>query len=375
VASSSSSPSTSRSSSLGRVERLDVHAYTIPTDQPESDGTLEWDSTSVVVVEAHGGGRTGLGYTYCDTSAAGVVRSLLAPIVEGEDATAVRALWLRLGARLRNAGRPGIGFCALSAVDQALWDLKARLLDVPLVDLLGVAHDGVPIYGSGGFCSYSLERLGEQLGDWAADGIPRVKIKVGRKPEEDPARLDAARRAIGDDVELFVDANGAFSPKQALAWAERYSREWSVTWFEEPVSSADLEGLRLLCAAGPPGLDIAAGEYAYVPADFRNLVPAVDCLQADVTRCGGITGLLSASGLANAHGLDVSAHCAPAISAHAFCAVERLRHCEYFHDHVRIEPLLFDGVPQPEGGLLRPDRTRPGNGLELKRADVERFSV
>jgi L-alanine-DL-glutamate epimerase-like enolase superfamily enzyme len=358
-----------------RVERLDVQAYSIPTDEPESDGTLEWDSTTIVVVEARCGGRTGLGYTYCDAAAAEVVRSLLAPGVEGEDATDVRAVWLRLGARLRNAGRPGIGFCALSAVDQALWDLKARLLDVPLVDLLGAAHDGVPIYGSGGFCSYSLERLREQLGGWAAAGIPRVKIKVGREPERDPARLDAVREAIGDDTELYVDANGAFARKQALAWAERYALEWGVTWFEEPVSSADVEGLRLLRDAGPAGLEIAAGEYAYVPADFRNLAGAVDCLQADVTRCGGITGLLSASGLANAHGLDVSAHCAPSISAHAFCAVERLRHCEYFHDHVRLEPLLFDGVPEPRGGVLSPDRSRPGNGLELKRADAERFSV
>jgi L-alanine-DL-glutamate epimerase-like enolase superfamily enzyme len=287
----------------------------------------------------------------------------------------VRAAWLAMGRAVRNAGRPGISFCAISAVDQALWDLKARLLGVPLVTLLGAAHDTVPIYGSGGFCSYSNERLQEQLGDWAAAGIPRVKMKVAREPERDPERLDAAREAIGDDVDLYVDANGAFSPKHALAWAERYALEWSVAWFEEPVSSADFAGLRLVREHGPVGLDIAAGEYAYVPADFRNLVGCVDCLQADVTRCGGITGLLSASGLANAHALDVSAHCAPAISGHAFCAVERRRHLEYFHDHVRVEHLLLDGVLQPEAGVLRPDRSRAGNGLELKRKEVERWSA
>jgi L-alanine-DL-glutamate epimerase-like enolase superfamily enzyme len=357
------------------VGRLDVHAYTIPTDEPESDGTLEWDSTTIVVVEAHAGGRTGLGYTYCDAAAAAVVSSQLVGVVEGEDAMDIRAAWLRIGAQLRNAGRPGIGFCAISAVDQALWDLKARLLDVPLVVLLGAAHDDVPIYGSGGFCSYSLERISEQLGGWAAQGIPRVKMKVGREPERDPVRLDAAREAIGEDVELYVDANGAFARKEALAWAERYALEWNVTWFEEPVSSADFEGLRLLRDRGPAGLEITAGEYAYVPADFRNLVGCLDCLQADVTRCGGITGLLSASGLANAHSIDVSAHCAPAISTHAFCAVERRRHLEYFHDHVRVEGMLFDGVPGPENGVLRPDRSRPGNGLELKRADAEKLAA
>jgi L-alanine-DL-glutamate epimerase-like enolase superfamily enzyme len=358
-----------------QVERLDVDAFTIPTDQPESDGTLEWDSTTIVVVEAHAGGKAGLGYTYCDAAAAEVVSSQLAGAVEGEDVMDVRAAWLRMGAQLRNAGRPGIGFCAISAVDQALWDLKARLLDVPLVVLLGAAHDDVPVYGSGGFCSYSLERIREQLGGWAAAGIPRVKMKVGREPDHDPARLDAAREAIGDDVELYVDANGAFARKEALAWAERYTESWGVKWFEEPVSSADFDGLRLLRDEGPGGLEIAAGEYAYVPADFRNLVGCVDCLQADVTRCGGITGLLSASGLANAHSIDVSAHCAPAISTHAFCAVERRRHLEYFHDHVRLEGMLFDGVPEPENGVLRPDRSRPGNGLELKRADAERLAA
>jgi L-alanine-DL-glutamate epimerase-like enolase superfamily enzyme len=357
------------------VERLDVHACTVPTDEPESDGTLEWDSTTIVIVEAHAGGETGIGYTYCDIAAAELVRSTLADAVHGCDAMDVRAAWLKLGARVRNTGRPGIAFCAISAVDQALWDVRARLLDVPLATLLGPAHDEVPIYGSGGFCAYSNERLQEQLGDWAAAGIPRVKMKVGREPQRDPARLDAAREAIGDDVELYVDANGAFPRKQALAWAVRFASDWDVTWFEEPVSSADFEGLRLLRDHGPPGLEIAAGEYAYVPADFRNLVECVDCLQADVTRCGGITGLLSASGLANAHGIDVSAHCAPAISAHAFCALERRRHLEYFHDHVRIEGMLFDGAPEPVGGVLRPDRSRPGNGLELKRKEVERWSA
>src|SRR5256714_1412352 len=357
------------------VERLDVRACTIPTDEPESDGTLEWDSTTIVLVEAHAGGETGLGYTYCDAAAAHVVGSQLADAVRGADAMDVRAAWLAMGRAVRNAGRPGIAFCAISSVDQALWDLKARLLGVPLVTLLGAAHEAVPIYGSGGFCSYSNERLQEQLGDWAAAGIPRVKMKVGREPERDPARLDAAREAIGDDVELFVDANGAFPAKQALAWAERYALEWSVTWFEEPVSSADFAGLRLVREHGPAGLEIAAGEYAYVPADFRNLVGAVDCLQADVTRCGGITGLLRVAGLAEAHSLDLSGHCAPQISAHALCAVGRLRHLEYFHDHVRVESLLFDGTLSPADGVLRPDRSRPGHGLVLKRADAERYAA
>src|SRR5581483_6583652 len=119
---------------------------------------------------------------------------------------------------------------------------------------------------------------------------------------------------------------------------------------------------------------IAAGEYAYVPADFGHIVDVVDCLQADVTRCGGITGLLGVAGLCDTFAIDLSAHCAPAISAHAFAAVGRLRHLEYFHDHVRIEGMLFDGVPEPDGGVLRPDRSVAGNGLELKRQEVAQWA-
>jgi L-alanine-DL-glutamate epimerase-like enolase superfamily enzyme len=359
------------------VERLDVAAYTVPTDEPESDGTFEWDSTTIVVVEAHAGGETGLGYTYAPAAAAKLLEDELAGVVEGSDALAVGRVWLALGARLRNAGRPGLGFCAVSAVDIALWDLKARLLGLPLADLLGRAHDAVPVYGSGGFTSYRLGRLREQLAEWVEEGIPRVKMKVGREPAEDAARLAAAREAVGSATDLYVDANGAYARKQALAWAERLAGEWDVSWLEEPVSSADFSGLRLLRDRAPAGLEIAAGEYGYVLADFRNLLAAgaVDCLQADVTRCGGITGLLRVAALCEAGGIDLSGHCAPGASAYAFCAVHRLRHLEWFHDHVRVERLLFDGTLEPVGGFLRPDSERPGHGLELKRSDAEPYAA
>ena len=339
-----------------------MHACTIPTDQPESDGTADWDSTTIVIVEVD----EGIGYTYCEAAAAELIRSKLADLVH-ED---VRRSWLAMQHTVRNAGRPGIAACAISAVDQALWDRKARRLGIPLVDLLGAAHDDVPVYGSGGFCTYSLDRLQEQLGGWARQGIPRVKMKLGRHPDEDPGRLDAVREAIGDETELFVDANGAFTPKTALGWAERYALEWNVSWFEEPVSSGDVDGMRLVRDRAP--LEIAAGEYAYTPEDVRTIVDAVDVLQLDVTRCLGISGVLS---VANAYGVDVSAHCAPAISAHVFCAVDRRRHLEYFHDHVRIEQLLFDGLPELRDGALHPDRSRPGNGLELKRREIEQWSA
>jgi L-alanine-DL-glutamate epimerase-like enolase superfamily enzyme len=359
------------------VQRVEAAAYRVPTDQPESDGTLAWDSTTVTVVEAHAGGQTGTGYSYGHQAVAGLVRSELAAVVAGRDAGNVGPAWTAMIAALRNIGVPGVGAMAVSAVDIALWDLKARLLGVPLAAALDAAHDRVPVYGSGGFTSYSDRDLARQLAGWAAAGITRVKMKVGRHPEADEHRVRVARQAIGDETELYLDANGAYRRKQALAWAHRFAR-FGVTWLEEPVSSDDLAGLRLLRDTCPPGMEIAAGEYGYTPAYFERMLAAqaVDCLQADVTRCCGITGLLRVAGLCEASGIDLSTHCAPLVSAHAGSAVCRFRHLEYFHDHVRVENLFFDGVPQPcEGGYLVPDRTRPGLGVEFKRAVADRYRI
>src|SRR3954447_5502454 len=198
------------------VERLFVSAYTVPTDEVEADGTLEWESTTLVLVEAVAGDVTGIGWTYADIATGRLIQSKLASVVEGANALEVGRAWCRMAEELRNAGRPGVGFMALSAVDIALWDLKARLLEVALVDAIDATRESVPIYGSGGFCSYDLDRIGEQLGDWVNEGIPRVKMKVGRQPEEDPQRVAAAREAIGNEASLYVDANGAYARKEAL---------------------------------------------------------------------------------------------------------------------------------------------------------------
>jgi L-alanine-DL-glutamate epimerase-like enolase superfamily enzyme len=359
------------------VERLEVAAYAVPTDRPESDGTATWDSTTIVVVEAFGGGRRGLGYTYGPAAIAALIREDLAGVVSGGDVAHIRDVWLAMSAALRNAGRPGIGALAMSAVDLALWDLKARLLDAPLAAVLGAARRELPVYGSGGFTSYSPRQVADQLGRWVAEGIPRVKMKIGRDGSDDARRLDAARQAVGGATQLLVDANGAYGRAEALGWAHRLADQWGVTWFEEPVPSSDPDGLRAVHDRCPPGMEIAAGEYGYTILDFKTLLQSggIDCLQADVTRCGGITGLLQVGGLALGYGIDVSGHCAPAASVHAFCALEAARHLEWFHDHVRIESMLFEGAPRPVEGALVPDMTRPGNGLELRRADAERFAA
>ena len=358
------------------VGDIRASAYRVPTEQPESDGTLEWDAVTVVIAEVDAGGMTGIGYTYSDAGAAGLIAGTLAGAVRGHDALATSRAWASMVRAVRNLGWPGVSASAISALDVALWDLKAKLLGVCVADLLGRAREAVPIYGSGGLTSYTERELCEQLGGWVAQGIPRVKMKVGRDPDADPGRVRAAREAIGPDAELFVDANGAYSRTQALALAEAYS-EAGVTWFEEPVSSNDLDGLGFLRDRAPAGMAIAAGEYGYDPGYFRRMLDAgaVDVLQADVTRACGVTGLQGVGALCTAYEVPLSAHCAPQIHAHAACSIVPLRHCEYFHTHVRAEALLFDGVVAPHDGALRPDPERPGLGIELKRADAERFRV
>jgi L-alanine-DL-glutamate epimerase-like enolase superfamily enzyme len=358
------------------VEGLDVSAYEVPTDEPEADGTLEWDSTTLVLAEAHAGDETGIGFIYGDAAVATLISSKLADAVAGADALAPPAAWSRMRSSLRNAGRQGVGSMAISAVDIALWDLRARLLGLSLADALPRFRSRVPVYGSGGFCSYADGRLREQLGGWVADGIPRVKMKVGRDRERDERRVLAARDEIGSAVDLMVDANGAYPRKEALRWAELYASH-GVSWFEEPVSSDDLDGLRLVRDRGPAGMAIAAGEYGWETGYFERMLAAgaVDVLQADVTRCGGITGFLAVDALCRARSIPLSAHCAPAISAHACCALGALEHLEYFHDHVRIESMLFEGTLEPAGGCLEPDPERPGLGLEFRHPDAEEFRV
>lgn len=359
-----------------RIKKLEVSAFEIPTDGPESDGTLEWDSTTLVLVESQAGNVAGLGLSYASKAAASVIREKLEALVVGQDVMDVAGVWERMNRAVRNLGRPGLAAMAVAAVDIALWDLKARWLQLPLVKLLGLVRPGIPAYGSGGFTSYSLQRLQQQLGAWARNGLGAVKMKVGREPDKDLERVQAAREAIGPKTDLYVDANGAYQVKQALHLAQGFE-PCGVKWFEEPVSSDDLVGMRLVRQRAPASLVIAAGEYGYDPLYFRRMLEsdAVDVLQADATRCGGITGFMQAGTLCEAFMTPFSAHTAPSIHLHPCCALNRACSVEYFYDHYRIEQMLFDGAAQPMDGQLWPDLSRPGLGLEFKRADARRYAA
>ncbi|MDQ6839625.1 MAG: mandelate racemase [Actinomycetota bacterium] len=362
------------------IDSVDASVYVIPTDQAEADGTLEWTSTTMVVVEVQGGGHSGVGWTYAGPGAGTVVQDKLVEICVGANPLDVPGINERMARACRNLGRPGLVACAISAVDVALWDLKACLLDVSLSALFGQVRSDVAIYGSGGFTTYDDATTRAQVEHWVEGwAIPRVKIKIGESwgadPRRDLARVALTREVAGDNVEVYVDANGGYTRKQAVRMGRRFHEEYGVTWFEEPVSSDDLDGLREVRNACDA--DVTAGEYGYSLEYFAPMVSAgaVDCLQVDATRCGGYTIWLRAAAVAAAHSLEVSGHCAPNLHAHVATAVPNLRHLEYFHDHHRIETMLFDGTLAPDGGELTPVVDCPGHGLRLREAEAAQFRV
>jgi L-alanine-DL-glutamate epimerase-like enolase superfamily enzyme len=358
------------------IDTVNALAFTVPTDKPEADGTYSWDSTTIVVVEATASGRSGLGYSYTDKSVVPLLGTL-ADVVRNADAFDPPTAWRAMVRAVRNMGRDGLAATAISALDTALWDLKAKLLGVSLASLFGRFRAEVPIYGSGGFTNYTDRELQDQLSAWVErDGCRFVKMKIGSDLERDPERVRQAKQAIGT-CQLFVDANGALTPKRTLAMAHWMADEYDVRWFEEPVSSDDLAGLAQVRARAPFAMEVAAGEYGYDLDYFRRMLAAeaVDVQQADVTRCTGYTGFLQVASCCEAFHTDLSGHCAPSLHLPVACAAPRLRHLEWFHDHVRIEHMLLDGAPEPRGGMIRPDLTRPGHGLNLKHKDAEPFRV
>ena len=352
-------------------------AYRVPTDRPEADGTLAWDATTMVTCHIEAGARTGFGYGYADRPTALFITDVLAPVLSERDGLGTASAWRAMVDAVRNHGRQGVAAMAISIADAALHDLRGKLLDAPLSALLGRCRDAVPAYGSGGFVTYSRGEMDAQIAGWRDAGMGSMKIKVTADPEVERARIAAARRVAGDEIDLMIDANGACSRKAALAMADVAAGS-GVVWFEEPVSSDDVAGLRLVRDRAPPNMDIAAGEYGYGAWHFRRLLEAeaVDVLQADATRCCGITGLLQADALAWAANVPLSLHCAPALHLQPALCLQRLKHQEWFHDHVRLEAKLLDGAPVARGGALHPaSANRPGLGLELKIADAEPYRV
>lgn len=358
------------------IQDLKASVYKVPTDGPESDGTLDWDSTTVVLVELKAADTIGFGYTYASEATAIFIKKELQDLLIGRDVFQIPSIIADLKIIVRNQGMSGVAMMAISAIDIALWDLKAKILELPLFKLLGARTERMPLYGSGGFTNYSIDRLQQQLGNWAESGMSAVKMKVGRQAEKDLERVQAAREAIGEYPNLYVDANGAYNTKQALTMAEEFAKH-QVTWFEEPVSSDNVESLRFLRNRAPAMVKIVAGEYGYIPQYYETLVqpPAVDVLQADASRCGGISGFIQIGMMCSSLDMLYSSHCVPLVHLHAAISLPEFFIAEYFYDHVRIENIFFESSAKVEEGHLVPDQYTPGIGIEFKHSDAEKYKI
>jgi L-alanine-DL-glutamate epimerase-like enolase superfamily enzyme len=356
------------------ITKCKALALTIPTEAAESDGTLEWNSTTMVLVQLCADGKWGLGYTYCQQSAVPLIESLLQQHVAGQNLLELPRLWGNLTRAVRNNGRQGISAMAISAIDNALWDLKAKILKISMTDLLGRCREQVEVYGSGGFTSQTLPELQQQMQSWKSQGIRCFKMKVGTHPDQDAKRVHFVRECIGPKAALMVDANEAYDPVLALQLAAEFAQD-QVSWFEQPVRCTDFNAMHELRQHLPTGMRLATGEYIYELAQVTNLLRmrSADVIQLDVTRCQGVTGFLKAAAVCEAFDIPISSHCAPALHVALGCALPGMQRLEYFYDHARLENLIFDGVPQVQDGFLKPDASALGFGLILKTEDIKRW--
>jgi L-alanine-DL-glutamate epimerase-like enolase superfamily enzyme len=307
-----------------------------------------------------------------------VIERVLKPLLVGQDPLCIEKLWDDMFWRVRGYGRKGVAFCAISAVDIALWDLKAKLFGVPLYRLLGPYTDRVPIYGSGGWTSYSEAELVREQTGYVERGIPRVKMKVakdfGRSEREDIKRLAAVRKAVGDNVEIYVDANNGYYAKQAIGMA-RHLAEYDVKWFEEPVLADDISGLAAIARA--IDIPVATGEHEYTRYGFKSLIAegGADIVQPDVGRVGGVTEWMKVAHLASAFNLPIAPHAVQLVHLHLACCIPNLKVVEYLGTAEEGDRIWYTEFPEQRDGYWSPYPDRPGLGLELSPEAVRRYAV
>lgn len=323
-------------------------------------------------------GVEGLGQCAGLTATRSLIEDALADVLLGAHPFHIEKLWHDLFWKVRGYGRKGLAFQAISALDIALWDLKAKALGLPLYQLLGPYTESVPVYASGGWTNFSLEELIEEQVGYAARGFKAIKLKVGKdfgqSEGEDLARLAAVREAVGEEVEIYVDANNGYTAKQAIRMAGRFE-EYNIGWFEEPVLADDIPGLAAVAAATMT--PVATGEHEYTKFGFRDLLMAnaADIVQPDVGRVGGVTEWLKIAHMAHAFNRPVAPHAFQLVHLHLACATPNLKVVEYLGTYEESDRIWYRDCPQPEDGLLAPFPDRPGLGLELDPETVRAMSV
>ncbi len=323
-------------------------------------------------------GLVGLGLGGGTTAAREVIERTLKPILLGQNALHIEKLWDEMFWAIRGVGRKGLAFSALSAVDIALWDLKAKYYETPLYQLLGPYTESVPVYGSGGWTHFSLDELVAEQCGYVERGMRAVKMKVGKdfghSEREDVARLAAVREAVGPDVQIFIDANNGYYAKQAIRLA-RVFEEYDVGWFEEPVLADDIDGLAAVAKA--IDIPVATGEHEYTKYGFRDLIVrgGADIVQPDVGRVGGISEWMKVAHLAHAFNLPVAPHAYQLVHLHLACATPNLKIVECLGTVEAADRIFYTSFDEPRNGVWSPDPHKHGLGLELDPSAVKHYAV
>lgn len=362
-----------------RISRVDCELLHVPLSRPRaspmeaSGGRLN----HIVALLAHvntADGLTGLGLAYAlQTSGRAMLATLvddLAPLVVGEDARDHERLASKVYWRTQTVGRRGLVQQAYSAIDVALWDLKAKAANMPLFKLLGGSRDSARAYGSDSAWLYmSVEQIVEASAVYTGQGMG-IKIKVGNDADEDTDRVTRLAEELGEDVWLAVDANEKYDYDTAMRMGRFFEQEIGAAWLEEPLSCEDLDGHARL--ADKLDLPIAGGEMLFGLDELRAYLDrgALAVVQPDITRLGGLTNTLKAIHLAESRGLQVSPHLLPEISVHLACGLQPVTLVEYMP---WLYP-LFTNPPKLERGRISPP-TGPGLGLELNADAVAKYRV
>ncbi|MFN8542440.1 MAG: mandelate racemase/muconate lactonizing enzyme family protein [Thermomicrobiales bacterium] len=363
-----------------KITGITTTALHIPEIATAQDATMFRPASgqTIVFVEiATDTGLVGLGMSEA-LGVRQVIATTLTPLLLGRDPLEHERLWEEMFWAVRSYGRKGLALCALSALDIALWDLKGKFFDAPLYKLLGPYTDTVPVYGSGGWTHLSEADLIREQAAFVEAGTPRVKMKVakdfGRAGDEDVRRVAAVRKALGDDVTIYLDANGGYHAKQATVLARRFE-QYNIAWYEEPVHADDIAGLAEVRRDSP--IPVATGEHEYTKFGFKELLTqgAVDIVQPDVARVGGITEWLKIAHLAHAFNLPVAPHAVSLVHLHLACCTPNLAVVEILGVQQQADRTWFTEIPEPVGGMWSPFPDRPGLGLALDPHAVARYAI
>jgi len=361
---------------LNPIERVEILQVDLPPKVVRTDAIQSFvkQETPIVRITCADGAQ-GIGYTYTigtgGSSVVALLRDHLCPRLIGRDAMAIEALWKDLFFHTHATAVGAITSLALAAVDTALWDLKCRRAREPLWKMAGGAKPAIPVYTTeGGWLHHSAQQIVDEAVAAKAQGFKGAKFKVG-KPSiaEDVRRLAAVRDAVGDEFELMIDANQAFTVSEALRRAYAYA-PLSLAWFEEPLPAEDLAGHVEIAAKAV--MPIAVGESLYHPSHFREYLERDACsiVQVDCARIGGITPWLKVAHLAETFNIAVCPHFLMELHVSLVAAVPNGAWVEYIP---QLDAITTSMMTVRDGMALAPESA--GLGIDWDFAAIDRLAV